>query len=111
MSGLDHQVFRMHSRGRAGSSASDQVIRKAGESFLPRLKELNSIFTEDKARALADEMKEFAMKDNIPELLILSTYLTESVSAYDLKGIDEITRHMERMIADIEGKGENSDGH
>jgi len=107
----DHRVFRIFSRGRTRSPVSDQVIRKAGEAFLPRLKELNSIFTEDKARALADEMKESAMSENIPELLILSTFFTEAVSVYDLKKIDEITRHMERMIADIDVKDENLDDH
>lgn len=85
-------------------------IREAGERYLPRLKELNRKFTEGEAMALADEMHGFAETHTAPELMMLSRYLSEAVSAFNMQEIEEITVHLERMALDMDGLNEDEAG-
>lgn len=97
--------------GTTVSPDTARSIREAGEIYLPRLKELNQKFTEEEARALADDMHRYAETHTVPELIMLSTYLSEAVSAFDMKEIGEITLHLERMAFVLKGEDGDEGGH
>jgi signal transduction histidine kinase/CheY-like chemotaxis protein len=77
-----------------------EISKDVRDRFLLRFKKLKSIFTDESARTLAQDMHAYAEKHHIQELSLLAQRLSDATDAYDFREIEAVFAQFQSVFPD-----------